>query len=98
MLTWTLGVGRWAFGVFPALPVTLLLRRLLAKISGVAPRVGRITRHVSFLLSIFTIFAVRPSASLIESPMSAARSALPIGEIQLTASGSRSSSSTPTTV
>src|SRR6478609_8906303 len=27
-----------------------------------------ITRHVSFLLSIFTIFAVRPSASLIESP------------------------------
>ena len=83
---------------FSACLATRLLRRLLAKIFGVASTRKRMTRHVSFLLSIFTTFAVRPSASPIESPMSAARSALPIGEIQLTASGSRSSSSTPTTV
>src|SRR5467141_3059446 len=50
------------------------------------------------LNSIFTIFAVRPSSSVIQSPMSAASSALPRGEIQLTASRSNSSSSTPTIV
>jgi hypothetical protein len=50
------------------------------------------------LYSIFTIFAARPSSSIVQSPMPAASSALPIGEIQLTASGSKSSSSTPTTV
>ena len=50
------------------------------------------------LNSIFTIFTFRPSSSVIQLPMSAARSAFPVGEIQLTTSGSRSSSSTPTTV
>src|SRR5438067_12894827 len=47
------------------------------------------------LNSIFTIFALRPSSSVIQSPMSAFSSALPSGEIQLTASRSKSSSSTP---
>ena len=61
-----------------------------------SPRRAR--THVSLFLSIFTIFAVRPSSSVIQLPMSAARNALPTGEIQLTAPGSRSSSSTPTTV
>src|SRR5437762_9132584 len=50
------------------------------------------------LNSIFTIFALRPSSSLIQSPMSAASSALPRGEIQLTASRSKFTSSTPTIV
>src|ERR1700747_1676196 len=48
--------------------------------------------------AIFTIFALRPSSSLIQSPMSAASSALPTGEIQLTAARSKLSSSTPTMV
>ena len=48
--------------------------------------------------SIFTIFALRPSSSVIQSPMSAFNSALPSGEIQLMASRSKSSSSTPTMV
>src|SRR5439155_1847986 len=50
------------------------------------------------LNSIFTIFALRPSSSLIQSPMSAASSALPRGEIQPTASRSKLCSSTPTIV
>src|SRR5439155_14929947 len=40
-----------------------------------------VTRHVSLFLSIFTIFALRPSSSLIQSPMSAASTALPREEI-----------------
>src|SRR4030095_12567199 len=65
---------------------------------GVPRVLSLITRHVSLFLSIFTIFALRPSSSLIQSPMSAASSALPRGEIQLTASRSKLSSSTPTIV
>src|SRR5438874_2073309 len=52
----------------------------------------------SVLNSIFTIFALLPSSSLIQLPMSAASSALPRGEIQLTGSRSKLSSSTPTIV
>src|SRR6266403_4292318 len=69
-------------------------------IHGSRPRQRKRQTFASDLVlnSIFTIFALRPSSSLIQLPMSAARSALPRGEIQLTASRSKLSSSTPTMV
>ena len=60
----------------------------------------RLRSHASPInyIAIFTIFAVRPSSSLTQLPMSAFSSALPIGEIQLTASRPKSTSSTRTMV